>query len=472
MTREALVVVGASTLGCRFALEARKAGLDVVLVDEHPQSVEQMALDAPYFYGARLPASVDDKLAMMDNVLGANDLLMECLEADVDVRLGTVAWGVFQNRPNALHNGAPRIALASETGEFLEFGTLVLATGSRDFVPSFTGWDLPGVLGVNAAERLVTSYQAYQGLRTLVLGTGNQAVAFAAAAVARGVEVAGLVEPSAALRCDAEHAQIVARLGLRVFLDRVIDRAEGVSAVTGAGLVAASSGQPAETVDCDTICVAIGSLPNIEIAAAMGCELFYSPEIGSWLPRVTGTMRTSVPNLVWLSRYSAGPEQVEAALRGLGDEGGDDGLRDAVAGHFQGPDIQNWVDRLDAHGDSGTIVCQCEGVTRGELIGLNPPRYLRGTAPSAAKTPLVSAPAGPAINLDQVKRMTRVGMGHCQGRRCRDEAGLILRRRFGVEPRNMRPSSYRFPVRAVKLDAISREDEGGLRWAYWVGSSE
>ncbi len=57
--------------------------------------------------------------------------------------------------------------------------------------------------------------------------------------------------------------------------------------------------------------------------------------------------------------------------------------------------------------DYGTIVCRCEGITKGEIIDamrVNPP----------------------ARDLDGIKRRTRSGMGRCQGGFCSPViAGLI-----------------------------------------------
>jgi NADPH-dependent 2,4-dienoyl-CoA reductase/sulfur reductase-like enzyme len=202
--RRKVVIVGAGPAGCAAALAAAELGLEVTLVDEHPQAPAAMSLDAPYFYGARLPAVLSNEAEIADRVLGANEALMECLEAGVDVLVGTSVWGVFRPGPNSRHLAGSEIGLADrERSWMLPFDHLVIAAGARDLVLSFPGWELPGVVGVMGASALLNRYAALGGRRILVLGTGNAALAFARDARAAGLELAGLVGPTAAIEGDA-----------------------------------------------------------------------------------------------------------------------------------------------------------------------------------------------------------------------------------------------------------------------------
>ncbi len=316
MSTGRIVVVGASALGCRFALEARKAGRDVTLIDEHPQSVTAMSFDAPYFWGNGLPAALRNRVAVAESVLGSNDALMACAEAEVDVRTGTVAWGAFQNSANSRHIGQPKVGIVSDEGnEMIDYDHLVLATGSRDFVPSFRGWELPGVLGVLAGSKLLDSYQCFEGERVLVLGTTSEAVAFARSAVAKGVRIVGLVEPSASFQGSSADFDWVREQAIEVLFDTAIEGANGTTAIKSATLATSDGSGARREVACDTICVAIGTLPNIELPAAMGCALEFSERFGAWMPQVSERLETTRPKAYWLSRYNRCSDQIERLLR-------------------------------------------------------------------------------------------------------------------------------------------------------------
>ena len=147
MTAVRLIIVGAGPAGCAAALHAAAQGMGVTLIDEHPQSLEAMSVDAPYFYGTRMSAVLSDESTIADRVLFANDALLECAEAGVDVLTGTCVWGHYVPGENSTRLRVKQVGLADkEKSWLLEYDHLILAPGSRDLVLSFPGWHLPGVL--------------------------------------------------------------------------------------------------------------------------------------------------------------------------------------------------------------------------------------------------------------------------------------------------------------------------------------
>src|ERR1700691_4611675 len=174
MGNERLVVIGGGIAGCTAAIEAARRGMQVTLVDEHPQALAAMSMDAPYFYGSRLPAVLSDDSAIADRVLGANALLLDCLDVGVEVLTSTCAWGNFVPGPNLRYTNERRLGLAdAEHSWLISYKHLILAPGARDLILSFPGWHLPGVLGAEAASALLTRYQALGGTRVVILGSGN-----------------------------------------------------------------------------------------------------------------------------------------------------------------------------------------------------------------------------------------------------------------------------------------------------------
>lgn len=473
MSGKRIVIVGASRLGCEFALAARAAGHEVALVDEHPQELKNMSFDAPYFYGSGLPASLSDETAVFDNVLSSNEPLLECVENEVDVKVGVVAWGAFHNAANSQHIGTPKVGVVSREGnELLEYDALVLATGSRDFVPSFKGWELPGVLGGKAGTKLLVSYQCFNGSNCLVLGTTPLAVEFARAARERGMDIAGFVEPTSAFRAGEADEAWAREQGIPIHFESVILEATGTDKVSSATVVRLDGGNDKTEVTCDTICVAIAELPNIELPAAMGCGLEFAEAIPAWVPILDANFQTTVPDVYWVSTFNDADDQVARALAAIdGDE-----PRPAVQqkrtaeGTKPAEYINLWVSKLSETGGTGVILCQCETVTRGEFLDLQPPRYLK-TGLRQPHDAVTGGDVGPKISQDLLKRMTRVGMGHCQGKRCRDEAAILLSQHFGVPLKDIKPGSYRFPVRPIDMALIAAEDDDyhtREKWPHWM----
>ena len=52
--RVPVVVVGAGSAGVAAAIEAARAGVEVLLIDENPIDNDMMAMDVPLYFGQRM----------------------------------------------------------------------------------------------------------------------------------------------------------------------------------------------------------------------------------------------------------------------------------------------------------------------------------------------------------------------------------------------------------------------------------
>lgn len=475
ITKEQVVVVGAGVAGCTAALEAARRGLTVTLIDEHPQNTTAMSLDAPYFYGARLAPVLSDEGTIADRVLGSNDLLMDCLEAGVEVLTNTCVWGLFVPGANNEHMECSQVGLAdAEKSWMLGFDYLIVASGARDLVLSFDGWHLPGVLGAKGATTLLGKYQALGGNQVLILGSGNLALQLASQAIEAGVNVVGIVEAADEVQGDSVLAGSLKAQGVEVFTGYCIQKTMGVNEVSGAILVPVSdkSLEPVQ-ITCDTVCMAYGVVPNIELMASAGGAVDFDAARGGWAPLLSVDFETSLRN-VFVAGDASGvteaalisPEvsiyqgqRIAAAIAVR--EGQAESVIEAPAVSSDSRSVyppQYWLDALVNAGGMDVMACQCEDVSRRELVEVQAPKYLASTHSSpcdAAKTFVAEGRA----SQDMLKRMTRVGMGHCQGRRCREQSAMLLAGVSGVELRDVSPGSYRVPVRALPLNIIRAHDE-------------
>ena len=473
MSSRRIVVVGASDVGCRMALAAHKAGHNVTLIDEHPQMLKDMSFDAPWFYGAALPAALMNDNSVAQAVLEASPLLMECMEADIDIRVSTVLWGAFRNRPNSVNIGSPKVGLVNREGnEVIEHDDLIITTGFRDFVPSFKGWDLPGVCGGKAAIALLDLYQVFEGKRLLVVGSSALAIRVIDAALAHGVAIAGIVEAGDSVSAGDEAAEWLKNQKVPVFLRHTILQASGKTKVKGAKLLSLENEAEIE-IECDSIAIAIATLPNIELPAAMGCEMRYAPELSSWVPQTNCQGETSIEGVFWLSKDIDPTETMsKSVLDRLAGAPRSPQLPEVSLRREAGSDyIAMWVRTLHETGGGDVTLCQCETVSRAEMSNLTPPQYLaKGLRHAQSPVSGGEDDGASRISQDFVKRMTRVSMGHCQGKRCRDEAAIALSLRYGIDLASIKPASYRFPLRPIDLGLIADDDETDeirRNWQMW-----
>jgi bacterioferritin-associated ferredoxin len=84
--------------------------------------------------------------------------------------------------------------------------------------------------------------------------------------------------------------------------------------------------------------------------------------------------------------------------------------------------------------DDDMIICRCEEITKGEIK---------------------EAIRNGMTTLNGIKRVTRAGMGLCQGQTCQRLVSQILAQELGLAPADVEPSTARAPVRPVRLSVFA-----------------
>ncbi len=415
--RFGVVVVGAGSAGTAAAIDAAKGGASVLLIDENPVRGDMIGTDVPLYFGGRMTAAVQSPQRMVEQLFATNPLLEQAFDAGVDVRLGTCAWGLYVNGPAMRTLPEPLLGIAdSESATMIGFGRLLLATGARDVVLGFEGWTRPGVMGAQGFAMLLARYDALASRRILIIGGGELGRKTARLALERGLEVAGIVgldeiEPVGDVPLLPHHS-IAATEG-------------GIDGVERA-VLASLTGDGRSTIECDTIVLAIAAAPATELLDAAGV----GP--GGTIELIGDCATVPRPDPALLAAWSA------------------------ALGRYASP---------------ATIVCQCEEVTRADLIGVQPPNYLDRPAPMAARSLASLLNDGPA-HPDQIKRLTRAGMGACQGRRCREQVTCLLAAEQGTTPDRVPVASMRAPVRPIPLGILAdwnERPEMAAGWDVWFG---
>ena len=481
-----ILVVGAGPAGCAAAVEAAEGGASVMLVDENPVSAGLIGMDVPLYYGGRAGPAVHNKQRMVEQICRDDPALEAAFEAGVDVRLGTCCWGVFRNRPGLQTLPATVAGLSDEEKAWLvSFDRAILATGARDLVLSFQGADQPGVMGALGFDALARRYEAFEGRSVLILGTGDLALGVAELALHKGLSVVGMVEVRSAAQGDPGRVATLRERGIPFLTDHVIREAKrGATGLSGASLASLRQGSPGLEIACDTIVLAVDRVPVVDLADVAGLPLRYDAARGGHVhvpSPPSGGRSDAAPVLV--AGDCAGlvsPEAAQAqgrgaasaalaALRGSTDQPTADLT---VASQDRHDYRMDWMRALLATGSPDVPVCLCEEVSRAELLGVRPPRYLGPARPAVDARNLVSLSADGPIHHDQVKRLTRACMGPCQGRRCREQVGMVLAIGSGGGVGDVTPGRYRPPVRPLPLAVLAdAEEHASMRagWDAWFG---
>lgn len=456
------VVVGGGPAGLAAARAAARHGVHVMLVDENPELGGQYYRQMPGSFrapasGARLGKESAEGRRLIDEVRALG----------VELRLGTVVWGIFDQRVVAL-------ATQEET-ERIVAEHLILAPGAYDRPVPFPGWTLPGVLTAGGAQNLMKAYRVLPGRRVLIAGSGPLLLVVAHYLLHGGARVVGVCEASPMRQLWRLAHRMLPHLnfvqqgyhyrrelkGARVpFLtSRVIRRALGSASVTGA-VVSECDGDwrpiagTEMAFDVDAVIVGYGFVSSLELSRLAGCEHRYEPALGGYVPVRSRDMESTVPN-VFIVGDGAGVAGSAVAL----EEGQLAGLvvanrQERLLGrdfsgaasrargrllHLAGfrrvmDELYRFGDGLYTLAEEQTILCRCEEVTVAEAL---------------------EAAREGATHVNEVKAWTRVGMGRCQGRMCGPALSHLIARAAGTSVTETGVFTPRPPAKPVPLAALA-----------------
>ncbi|MDA8231680.1 MAG: nitrite reductase large subunit NirB [Magnetospirillum sp.] len=198
----------------------------------------------------------------------------------------------------ALHTGDPVIAIdrAARTvttvqGVVAPYDKLLLATGAKPLMPRLPGLDLPGVVafrGIADVEAMLEA--ARSGTRAVVIGGGLLGLEAAWGLRRQGMSVAvvHLMETLMERQLDAEAGHLLQQdlteRGLHFFTGGQTEEFLGTDRVEGVRLA------DGRAIPADLVVVAIGILPNIDLAKAAGLDINRGVVVGD-------DMATSDPDI-------------------------------------------------------------------------------------------------------------------------------------------------------------------------------
>jgi NADPH-dependent 2,4-dienoyl-CoA reductase/sulfur reductase-like enzyme len=461
-----VLVLGGGPAGLAAAAAAAEAGADVVLVDErgklggqyYKQPAEQLTVDEQ-----RLDRQYRDGRALVRRVE----------RAGVTVLKGAAVWAAFA--PDHL------LAAGSDERWVLRPRSLVLATGAYERGVPVPGWTLPGVVTTGAAQTLLRSTQVAPGRRVLVSGNGPLNLQVAAELTRAGVTVVALAEladlrrPSLAgahlrmastaprlVRDGAGYLATLARARVPVLHGAAVVRVEGSDHVQRATVARLdATGRPVagteRSFEVDAVCVGFGFLPSNEVARSLGCRHSYDEVRGCLTVDHAPDGRTSVAGVrvVGDSAAVAGAKVAQAV--GL--------LAGAAAaqecGHPLPAALQQEVSRaerlrerherfqaalwrvyrapvlVDQLAEPETVACRCESLTLRQI------------------TEAVDASAAAAGSAGALKRVTRAGMGKCQGRYCGPLLTTVVARRTGRPVDELAGFAPQVPYKPVPISLVA-----------------
>ncbi len=433
-----VLVIGGGAGGFSAAAAAAEAGAKVVLLDERARPGGQY-----YKQPAHGPAHDDRQFA------DGRALIARARQAGVRIVGKAEVWGAF----------APLdLAALDETGvSIYRPQRLIVATGAYERGLPVPGWTLPGVMTTGAAHTVLRSFVVVPGKRVLLAGNGPLNMQVAVELARRGVDVVAVAESAprlgprsaAALWAMATSAPGLLRDGIAMLAELQRRRVPVLFGHTLVGVEAREGGLVARLgsvrYEVDAVCMGYGFQPSNELLRALGCRHSFDERRGHLVTERDADCTTSVAGVYAVGdccglggAHAAVAEGIIAGVAAAGNAPPPglmrerDAARRNLARHRR---FQDGLWRLFAAPRPRiapeSIVCRCESVTLSTIE---------------------AAMADGRPSIGEVKRLTRAGMGSCQGRYCAPLLAELLARPID----EMALFAPRAPVKPVTIAELSR----------------
>jgi len=346
---------------------------------------------------------------------------------------------------------------------------ILLATGSVERPFPFPGWTLPGVMTAGAGQMLLKRSAIVPNDGVVLAGTGPLLLLVAVQYLRAGVNIASLIDmtPSGALTRAVAYlpgalrvpSYLVKGMGMLLTLRRarvpVIRcahrlRAQGSDRLEA--VVVESEGDDI-CIPATTLLVHFGLIPDTVFTRLIRLDHLWDDLQECWRPRTDLWGRTNLPTVA-LAGDCAGIHGATAAefagrlaaletahaLGRISTEERDRhaapyrrqylrhrAVRPFLDAYFRPP---NWL----AEASDDTLLCRCEDVSI-----------------AAVREAVLHGCHDP----NQVKAVTRCGMGPCQGRQCGLPLIQTVARLTNREPREVLPHRARPPLKPVTLGQMA-----------------
>lgn len=465
MKEAEVVIIGGGPAGMAAATEAARMGASVALIDENKN------LGGKVFsqMGDGLKKAVSDKIEINIGTGLCKDF--SGVQDKISVYLDTEVWDVVDQRIVYIYSKGD----SAKQVKRINSKKLIISIGAFERAIPFSGWTLPGVFSVGGLNSLIKK-GVLPGKRFLLAGTGPLQLVLAHHLIHAGATIIAIVDAVPLRDITAKAFQIITNidfLRLRSGFDylvnikrqkipfyrsHIISKAYGTNEVEKAMITKVDrSWKPVRGTEkeiiVDTIAYGYGLIPCTELTRLCGCKHIYDEHLGYWRVELNEKMETSVPGIfvagdgLTIKGYSAAIEEGRvAAMEACAQLGyvdrkkADRSLRPCLRKLRR---FRRFGQTLDAISSTrpgifeimsdDTVVCRCEEVTVGDVI---------------------SAVADGAGDVNDIKRRTRLGMGHCQGRICGQVINELMWRLTGVS-KEREVFTARSPIKPVPFECLA-----------------
>ncbi|SDP23148.1 NAD(P)/FAD-dependent oxidoreductase [Desulforhopalus singaporensis] len=450
-----VIVVGAGPAGLTASRLLAEMGIRVLTLDEQHRVGGQI-------YRRVQTASNSTLSSMGDEYRRGLELADHFHKSGAEYENGATVWNVERDgRVTYSRNGI---------SQEIQAGYIIIATGAMERPFPLPGWNLPGVMGAGAANNLAKEAGLLPSGNVVLAGSGPILLLEASVLAKKGVQIAAILETTSKIPSGKTLQHVIPALrrtdflfkGLKMLRDiknSGIPHYKGVSELSAIGktkveAVEAVVNGKKQTFPADLFLLHFGVIPNSHIFRLIGCTMRWNSEQRYWFPSCDRWGRTSF-------------EKIFAAGDGAG-------VRGALAAEYRGkiaalevarclgfiPKYERdtlaepifeainydslprpFIDAMYSPKIDGkffkdeTTLCRCENVSVGDVR-------------KAVKEGV--------CEVNEVKIVTRCGMGPCQGRMCGPALAEIVAAELDSTPEMVGFLSIRPPLKAIPFSEIAK----------------
>jgi len=421
-----LLIIGAGPAGLAAAVTASNHGLSCALLDEQP---------AP---GGQIYRSIETAPEQRAQILGSEYqhgkiLAEEFRNCDVDYFPETKVWSLNQDREVGV--------LYKDQSKIIRADQIMLASGAIERPVPFPGWTLPGVMQAGAGQILFKSSGVIPSNGVVLAGSGPLLLLLAWQYMHAGVDVKAMLDVTPLSNPIFAMPRLPRALLAHHYLtkgliyQRDLKRAGVVSKIGVSELHAKGDGElqsvsyrhlgREHSIDTDLLMTHFGVIPHIWLTQAAGCKHQWDSSQQCWRPQHDEWGNTDIEGILVAgdgagingarSAEHAGRLAGLQALFALGvltqaqrDKQSRNARKSMQSERHIRPFLEAYFaipQNMLATKDKDTIVCRCEEITAGEIR---------------------QAVADEHGDSNQVKYLSRCGMGPCQGRQCANAVAHIV----------------------------------------------
>ncbi len=459
-----VAIVGAGIGGLEAAIKCREKGLDVWIIDERPAPGGQ-------YYKQPSPAILKSDLNPW--TLEGKELIQKARDLGCKILSGALVW-----RANKIGDDIELSIFYGGEAFYLCPEHLVIATGAYDEPYPMPGWTLPGVMTVGGIQSLITSYGTVPKSPIVLCGNGPLLLQVASEIIDSGAKVSAVVSASGTPFSLLPHyfgtlwnnpeltiqgAKYLAKLiknKVPLITNHIAVSVLGDEEASGVVIAPvdvygkADLSQQRE-IKAETVGIGYGFTPSTELARQLGCEHTVSEdEKFNLFAKRNMCGESSISNVYIVgdcgSINASKVAKAQGKLAGISileqmniEHGFDVEKVDAVKQYEKNMRFQEHVNKIFyarpdflSFCDDNTYICRCEEVTIGKLKKII---------------------EDGVHDLGAIKRLTRIGMGRCQGRYCLQNVAKVLELMTGKKIAADKYIIPQAPLKPIPIAALTVE---------------